>query len=75
MDVNTFLQVLYDLYDRVVIVLARPVVQRQLVGFAIVFMLAWLLPFLLQQIVRRWSAHTGLHVDDAPPSWRRRMKP
>ena len=73
MDVNTFLQVLYDLYDRVVIVLARPVVQRQLVGFAIVFMLAWLLPFLLQQIVRRWSAHTGLHVDDAPPSWRRRM--
>ena len=51
MEVDSRLQALIELFDRLLLVLARPVVQRQLLAFIIVFFLAWAIPALLERFV------------------------
>lgn len=71
MDMDSSLQEVLDLFDRVLIVLARPVVQRQLAAFVAVFLLAWLLPFLLERLWQR--RQPGQPVTEADGSWQNRL--
>ena len=54
MDTTSRLDILRDLLARLLIVVERPVVQRQLVAFVFVFLLAWLIPYVLESLTRRW---------------------
>lgn len=54
METETRVQILVDFFDRLLIVLARPVVQRQLAAFLAVFLTAWLLAWLLSRLAQRW---------------------
>jgi potassium efflux system protein len=71
MNGDSAVKLLIDLYDRILIVLARPVVQRQLVAFLLVFLLAWLLPYLLERVWRR--RRSGQPLTSADGSWRGRL--
>ncbi len=62
METGNRLDLLQDLLDRLLIVTERPVVQRQLVAFVVVFFLAWLIPYLLEAIGRRWLRHRAASV-------------
>ncbi len=46
------IQVITDQFNTLLLVLERPVVQRQFMAFIIVSLLAWLLPLLIRQAVR-----------------------
>ena len=75
MNLDPRLLALWELMDRAILVLSRSVVQRQLAAFGVVFLLAWLLPYLLDRYVdQRMAAITAKPVAArtiAP--WRYRM--
>ncbi|NJN80835.1 MAG: mechanosensitive ion channel, partial [Caldilineaceae bacterium] len=48
-------QVIFDLLDTLLLLIFRPVVQRQLLAFGIVVLLAWLLPILFDRALQRLS--------------------
>jgi len=68
MDTGNRLELLQDLMDRLLIVTARPVVQRQLVAFVVVFLLAWLIPHLLESLGRRWLRGRSVVLPDGGTS-------
>ena len=53
MNLDPRLQAIQEIVDRFILVLSRTVVQRQLVAFGVVFLFAWLLPYLLDRYVDR----------------------
>ncbi|MEZ4717241.1 MAG: mechanosensitive ion channel [Caldilineaceae bacterium] len=71
MNGETPLQLLLDFYDRVLIVLARPVVQRQLVAFLLLSFAAWFVPFLLERLWRH--RQRGQAVTEVDGSWQGRL--
>jgi potassium efflux system protein len=66
------IQVLTDQFNTLLLVLERPVVQRQITAFMIVWLLAWLLPMLVRQValmIERRYLHLLEHEGDASITW------
>ena len=63
------LQALYEQLETILLVLARPVVQRQVVVFFLVLLLAWLLPVPLGRLLQRLSDRSTAR----PGTWQRRL--
>ncbi len=71
------IQALYDQLQTILLVLSRPVVQRQLAAFLIVFLIAWLVPVPFSMLLRRAERRDGKNERDENiarlRSWRARF--
>lgn len=73
------LQAIIDQLDTMIIILQRPVVQRQLVAFVVIFLLSWLLPAPLGVLLKRLVAQQTViskrrkEMGLPPREWRTRL--